>query len=673
MSQFHLIKAAVQQQFDKIKGWPLFFSKADRNVLWDTYIQALTDAGQNEIYRERGEHDCQCCKHFIRKIGNILAISPTGELVSIWDIEPTGSFYDNVAATMAKLTRDSGIRSSFFIDNAQVGTDSNIELIDGKTHTWEHFYVEVPSNLVVKDGTDRATRIGRSSERMHSLKLSVEKLQLTAVMDVLDLVEQNALYRGAEHKQALVFMRDTLMAYGACKGDKEIWLWKTSLNIGDRSNLRGSVIGTLVEDLSSGVPLEAAVKSFETKVAPANYKRTTALVTPKMIAEAEKAIETLGIAGSLERRHAVITDITVDNVIFADRAAKVAMSGGVLGVLKDSAADNVDLTKAGSIPIDTFLSTVVPQATKIEAYLSNSVAASNAMTLLAPVNPEAPSILKWNNNFTWAYNGDVTDGIKELVKKAGGKVEGALRISLGWHNSDDLDLYVKAPGLSEICYYDKQGLLDVDMNAYGKSDPVSPVENVIFPRHSQVKEGVYTVKVNQYNRRNPSCSKGYTVEVEYDGKLYTFTSNKPCRGTEVAVVFTIKNGTISFNEKQSLSMTAGEYPRDTWGLSTCKFHRVASIMNSPNHWDGQGTGNKHTFFILDSFKNPEPVRGFFTEFLRDDLIPHRKVLELLGSKVKVLPEDNQLSGLGFSSTVRNSLVVRVTDTTGKVRLYNVQF
>lgn len=673
MSQFHLIKAAVQKQFDKIKGWPLFYSKADRNTLWDTYIQALTEAGQNEIYRERGEHDCQCCKHFVRKIGNILAISPTGELVSIWDIEPTGTFYDEVARIMAGLTRHGGIRSSFFIDSDKVGTDYSVELIGGKPHTWEHFYVEVPSNLVVHNGTERAERIGRSSERMNSLKLSVEKLTIASVMDVLDLVEQNVLYRGAEFKGALVFMRDTLMSYHACKGDKVIWLWKTSLAVGDRANLRGSVIGTLVEDLSSGVPLEAAVKSFETKVAPTNYKRTTALVTPNMIKEAEKTIETLGVAGSLERRHAVITDITVDNVLFADRAAKVAMSGGVLGVLKDSVTDNVDVSKAGSIPIDTFLSTVVPSASKIEAYLSNSVAASNAMTLLAPVNPEAPSILKWDNNFTWAYNGDVTDGIKELVKKAGGKVEGALRISLGWHNSDDLDLWVKAPGYSEIYYGDKQGLLDVDMNAWDKKDPVSPVENVIFPRHSQVKDGTYRVHVYQFSRRNPSCSKGYTVEIEYDGKLYTFTSSKPCRDKELAVEFTIKNGSISFNEKHSLPMTAGEYQRDTWSLSTCKFHRVSSIMHSPNHWDGQGIGNKHTFFILDGFKNPEPVRGFFTEFLRDDLLPHRKVLELLGSKVKVLPEDNQLSGLGFSSTVRNSLVVRVTDAAGKARLYNVQF
>jgi hypothetical protein len=96
-------------------------------------------------------------------------------------------------------------------------------------------------------------------------------------------------------------------------------------------------------------------------------------------------------------------------------------------------------------------------------------------------------------------------------------------------------------------------------------------------------------------------------------------------------------------------------------------------MHSPNHWDGQGIGNKHTFFIVDGFQNPDPVRGFYNEFLNETLQPHRKVLEMLGSKVKVLPQKEQLSGLGFSSTVRNSLVVRTTDTTGKTRLYNIQF
>lgn len=60
MSQFQLIKKAVQNRFDQIKHLPLFVSNATNDQLWDTYIGKLTALGHNEIFRERGEHDCQC-------------------------------------------------------------------------------------------------------------------------------------------------------------------------------------------------------------------------------------------------------------------------------------------------------------------------------------------------------------------------------------------------------------------------------------------------------------------------------------------------------------------------------------------------------------------------------------------------------------------------------------
>jgi hypothetical protein len=84
-------------------------------------------------------------------------------------------------------------------------------------------------------------------------------------------------------------------------------------------------------------------------------------------------------------------------------------------------------------------------------------------------------------------------------------------------------------------------------------------------------------------------------------------------------------------------------------------------MLSPNYWaDGGGVGNKHWFFMLDgcmdTVNNP---RGFYNEFLRDELTPHRKVIEMVGAKATVPPADEQLSGLGFSSTQKNELLARV--------------
>ena len=69
--------------------------------------------------------------------------------------------------------------------------------------------------------------------------------------------------------------------------------------------------------------------------------------------------------------------------------------------------------------------------------------------------------------------------------------------------------------------------------------------------------------------------------------------------------------------------------------------------------------------------NPEKARGLYNEFLRGDLHEHRKVFEILGSRLKVPKSEDQLSGVGFSSTQRNTALVRVRGTFN--RTIEVQF
>src|SRR5690606_25086526 len=107
-------------------------------------------------------------------------------------------------------------------------------------------------------------------------------------------------------------------------------------------------------------------------------------------------------------------------------------------------------------------------------------------------------------------------------------------------------------------------------------------------------------------------------------------------------------------------LTGSGIKQDVWGIQTEQFVKVNTLMLSPNHWDGQQIGNKHWFFVLDGCRNDEPTRGIYNEFLRSDLDQHRKVFEVLGDRTKCQPTDEQLSGLGFSSTRGDSVLVRVT-------------
>jgi hypothetical protein len=82
-------------------------------------------------------------------------------------------------------------------------------------------------------------------------------------------------------------------------------------------------------------------------------------------------------------------------------------------------------------------------------------------------------------------------------------------------------------------------------------------------------------------------------------------------------------------------------------------------MLSPNYWNGRPVGNKHWFFMLQDCVREGSSRGFFNEQLSDSLREHRKVFEILGSKMRTEAEGEQLSGLGFSSTKRNNVYAKI--------------
>jgi hypothetical protein len=439
--------------------------------------------------------------------------------------------------------------------------------------------------------------------------------------------------------------------------------------------IRNHSIGVLLVDLSKGVDLDEAVRKYEAIVAPANYKRPKAIFTKKMLEDAEKQITELGYLDSLGRRHATLGDISINDILYANRdvAQKLGGNNNPFEALKKEVPVKVkNFDRVDEVSIDTFVSEILPTASNIEILLENKQG-SNLVSLIAPINKDSPSMFKWSNPFSWAYRGNIADSMKQRVKALGGDVSGVLRFSIQWNtegdNQNDFDAHCVEPSGNEIYFGRKKnhpstGELDVDIiSPKTQTKDGVAVENITWSNKSKMPSGVYRMFVHNYNHNGGRS--GFTAEIEYDGQIYSFAYNKELRQGErvqVAEVTYDKKTGFSIVEKIPSSLAS----RKLWNLDTNQFQPVQVVMMSPNFWDGKEVGNRHYFFMLKGCKNEEQPNGFFNEYLKEDLLVHKRVFEALGSKMRVEPSEEQLSGLGFSSTQRNEIVVHVEGHVNRV-------
>jgi len=667
MSDFKRFRNAVQKNIDSMfnQGF-VFEADVTKDELWDIYLSSFAQ-GTNDLYISRTEHDCNCCKTFIRSIGNMVRIE-NDTITTIWDDIDEG-IYTPVAKALSELVKSKAIASQFLSGSHQLGNDFTVQnTLDGDQIKWSHFVADVPKVHVVnfRDINAEQNKVKESKDLlMNSLRL----ISLDALNIVLEFISQNSVYRLEEQKRLVTDFKTIKTAYDN-SDNKEYFLWQEALSRTQMvGRIKNTVVGTLLVDITKGIDLEDAVAMYESKVAPQNYKRPTALVTKRMITNAQDTARELGLIDSLSRRYAVTDDITINNVIYADKSVKIALDAF------DELSDNVPETikqfdKVEHVSIDRFIAEIMPTASKVEMLVENDHI-SNLVSLVAPINKDSKHLFNWDNNFSLSYNGEVADSMKDRVKAAGGQVDAELRFSIMWndldtHNRNDLDAHCLQPNNNLIDFSRKtdkstSGKLDVDIMTPNAGEPA--VENIRWTNRSKMTKGTYLMRVHNYAQRGGS--DGFRAQIEFDGNVHDFDYRQAIRGksyVDVAnVVFDGVNFTIEplIDSKQSARME--------WNVNTQTFVKVNMIMNSPNFWDdANASGNKHWLFMLDDCINPDETRGFYNEFLRPELHEHRKVFEILSSRMKTEKSNDQLSGLGFSSTQKNSIKCRVTGSMSRI-------
>lgn len=662
----------------------LFTVNVDTEELYNLYLDSFP-AGTNEIYRERREYDCSCCRHFIRDVGNVVSIK-NGELHTIWGINPVSDDkYNVVAAALDAYVKQKAVLGVFLKKEKRIGTPENREMLPtGKINKYEHFFVDLPEICIFKEcyGHTLEGDLSQFRDVRNVFKRSLDEISKEAVDTVLELIAQNSLYKGAEWKKQLTEFKNYQKEYGKLTDkQKELWIWEKSISAGAViGKIRNHSIGTLLVNISEGMDLDLAVRKYEQIVAPVNYKRPKAIFTKKMLEDAKKTITELGYIDSLQRRFATLDDITVNNILFSNKDAAKRITGAMDlfdEMEQDVAIDPKRFSKVEEISAEDFIKNVLPVAKELEVYLENKHI-QNMVSLIAPEVAAAKTMFKWNNGMSWAYTGNITDSdIKENVKAAGGSVTGVVRFSIQWNDKDgkdnsDLDAHCIEPKGGEHIYFGcikslrTRGELDIDITQpvdQCKASNGVAVENITYPSKEYMIPGTYKFFVNQFAYRG---SQGFKAEIEVNGEIHSYEYNAPVRGNvDVAEVILDQSGNFKVVDK--LPGNCATISKDVWGIKTLQFTPVSVVCYSPNYWDEQkGIGHQHLFFMLKDCINPEEPNGYYNEFLKPELEQHRRVFEALGAKAHVKDVDDQLSGVGFSLTKRNDLIIKVKGATERV-------
>lgn len=690
--------------------------------LWDIYLNSFSSE-TNPVFRDPSSSmkNCKHCNNFIRRYGNIVTIDSDYRVRSIFD--PTGDTpfeneYRKVASNLGKAVRGAGIKDIFVEtlseltelpyeklkrgqEKFKLGFESNVKCYNeveanayggnivkkDELRTFHHFHLTLDTKFVDKTGKSLATILNDSRSSQESFYKGMEEIPLDTLKLVRDLVHQGSIMNAESQLPKLKELIAKKVEYDKIDSEKKSnWCWVESRDF-IYSNFRGELLGVLCQDIVKGKDLELCCKLWNQRVDPANWMNATAPFTENQKKKTMKVVEEGGYTKSFERRLTTIDDIRASEILHINadggtETKNVSMFDKVVVTKAHKSSMNFD--KVEEVSIDTFMNKILPESTKLEVYLKNSLE-NNMMTLTTAVDPESKPIFKYGNNYSRTYKGNLSgkSEIKEAVKSKGGNVEGVLRASISWSelgNGDDsdLDIHCIEPNGNQIYFGEMRsritgGHLDIDIRQPSRQrspEDKVVVENIYYPNLSKMIPGVYKFYCDQFANRR---SKGFVGEVEFNGNIYNYVYDRAVNGKILMCEVTLsKSGELSIEHK--LPVTESETtPKVIYGLESNNFHKVELVCLSPNHWNGQELGNKQYLFLLENCKTDEDVKGFHVEDLVPELYPERRVLDALGNAnmIPFVEGQPQLSGLGFNATVRNEVVIKVTGS--HTRLMKIKF
>lgn len=625
--------------------------------LFELFLRALPEDA-------RQHYTCNSCRSFFNHFGGLVTIGPNGNLTPLaWSGAEFPDFFRPAVYVLWRSVEMAKVTGVFYTKEATLGHPV--------TGEWHHLHAAAPA-VFMSTAKEPHQASAEKSEEYRMLRAAMAEYTPQNVMDAIALLKSGNLYRPERVLPTAEWLKDLYHKTAGEKNERKdnlVWLAVATAPAGF-AHFKGGVLGTLLDDVKAGLPFSAIKARFDSKMDAGNYQRAQVAPDAGNIEQAERIVNQLGIAPSLARRYATLTEVQTIWMPLPKREAKVH-EGGVFSSIaaKQKAKPAPRVTAPASVMTwDKFSRTVLPTARSIQAKIptdSNRFAA-----LVTAQHADAPNILQWDNPFSWYYHNGIDAEMRRRVVAAGGRYDDVdIRGTFIWHTGDDLDLHCVGP-TGHISFRQKRighGWLDVDANA-GGARTRQPVENIRWPK-GLARPGRYTFYVHFYDNHETRYGQvPWAVELEVNGRIYRHDG-----------AFSVGDVQHTMREVFSFDYTPGQEPRiaaqsvgtrpSGWSVTPGEFVDVTGIALSPNLWgdNPQPRHGAHTFFLLAGCKDEGEGkgRGLFTETLRSDLREIRSTLEAYMAQATIAGKDEASAcGLGMSSGTPWNLTLRVTSEAG---------
>lgn len=393
---FDDVTRSAQRQLARnlaISGGTLF--RVDAGDLFEVYLQSFEDPA------ERQYHNCNCCRSFIHRFGSLVTIAEDGTLTSaLWDEGdlPQDHAYAEVVRRLRRAVMKGNVVDQFLWDEQRWGVPE----AGGFTHLWadagrEHLWTR-------RDLTAGQAMAAKREDRRH-LKHALDTMPPRLVERAVGMLQAGSLHRSDKVLPMAAFLDGAFKKAAGRKGEqlnRVLWRLVASAAAG-WCTPRASVLGALVEDLQAGLSPEAVARKHGERMDPLKYQRPTAPTSAGNVAQAERLVEQLGIAPSLERRFAAADELVH---LWTPQATPKGQQSGVFGHLLASQRPQAEArltAKPVTMTFAKFRRDVLPLALEMDVKVPSR---GSFCAFTTAVHRDAPPILQWDsedcrNPFAW--------------------------------------------------------------------------------------------------------------------------------------------------------------------------------------------------------------------------------------------------------------------------------